>query len=176
MKIKNLFLFMLLFLSHPGFSAEINNLFSAAILGKTERVKSLLADGVDVNGKTATGRTAMMAASFNGNVRVARILLAYGADVNLSDNLGSTALMDAVVFGSEELVKLLITAGADIYAVDKQNVSVIDKAKKTDFSNIVILLEKAAPPKENDSATEDSVETEENSEITKDSDVKKEKK
>jgi len=167
MKIKSLFLFTLLFVSHPGFSAEFNNLFSAAILGKTERVKSLLADGADVNGKTATGRTAMMAASFNGNVRVVRILLAYGADVNLADNLGSTALMDAVVFGSEKLVKLLITAGAEINAVDKQNVSVIDKAKKTDFSNIVKLLEKSLPPKEQDSATENNIETEKKPEIDK---------
>ena len=148
MIIKKLLLFLLLFISHPAISADINDLFSAAILGKTERVKFLLSEGVDVNGVTATGRTAMMAASFNGNVRVARILLSYGADVNKADNLGSTALMDAVVFGNETLVKLLITAGANINAQDNQKTLVIEKAKKTKYKNIVTILEKAAPEKE----------------------------
>jgi ankyrin repeat protein len=140
MKIK-LFIFLLLFFTQSVYAAEVDNLFSAAILGKTKRVKALLADGVDVNGITTPGRTAMMAASFSGNLRVVRILLAYGADVNIADNLGSTALMDAVVFGREKLVKLLITAGADVNAVDKQNISVIEKAKKTKNSNIVKILE-----------------------------------
>ena len=141
MKIKYLFFLFLVSLTPPLLSADIDNLFSAAILGKTERVKSILADGIDVNGKTATGRTAMMGASFNGNVRVARVLLSYGADVNLADNQGSTALMDAIIFGREELVTLLITAGADVTAADKQNVSVLEKAKKTQNDNIVTILE-----------------------------------
>lgn len=143
MTIKKLFILLLLTFSNPGFSADVNDLFSAAIFGKVERVKFLLSEGVDVNGKTVTGRTAMMAACFNGNIRVARILLAYGADVNVADNLASTALMDAVVFGNEELVKLLITSGADVNAKDKQMVSVLDKAKKTKYDNIVKILEKS---------------------------------
>lgn len=143
MKLNSTFLCLLLLFSHPGFTADINNLFSAAILGKAERMKYLLADGADVNGKTATGRTAMMGACFNGNYRIVRILLSYGADVNLADNLGTTALMDAVTFGNEKLVSLLLTAGAKADAVDVQNTSVIGKAKKTQYKNIVKLLEKS---------------------------------
>ena len=71
-----------------------------------------------------------------------KILLGYGANVNISDYLGSTALMDAVIYGSEKLVKLLITAGADVNAVGKNNISVVDKAKKTKNGNIVKTLEK----------------------------------
>ena len=124
------FFLLILFSSQSVFALDGDHLFSFAILGKTERIKSLLADGVDVNTVTATGRTAMMAASFNGNIRVVKVLLAYGADVNVVDNMGSTALMDAVIFGNEELVKLLLTAGANVDAVDKQNISVLEKAKK----------------------------------------------
>ncbi|MCF6252054.1 MAG: ankyrin repeat domain-containing protein [Methylococcaceae bacterium] len=141
MKIKYLFFLLPVFLTQSVFSADADNLFSAAILGKSDRVKSILADGIDVNGRTATGRTAIMGACFNGNVRVARVLLAYGADVNLADNQGSTAIMDAVIYGREQLVKLLITAGANVNAVDKQNVSVIEKAKKTHNDNIIKILE-----------------------------------
>ncbi|MCK5828684.1 MAG: ankyrin repeat domain-containing protein [Methylococcales bacterium] len=141
MTIRCLFLLGFLFLAQPVLAMDSDYLFSAAILGKTERVKSLLAKGVDVDAVTITGRTAMMAACFNGNERVVRLLLTYGADVNLADKMGITALMDAVVFGSEDLVKLLITAGANIDAFDKQNMSVIDKAKKTKYINIVKILE-----------------------------------
>ena len=137
MPIKSLFFLFLIFYSQSILALDSDRLFSSAILGKTERVKSLLADGIDVNAATVTGRTAMMAASFNGNIRVVRALLAYGADVNVADNMGSTALMDAVIFGSEELVKLLLTAGANVDAVDRQNISVLEKAKKTKYSNIV---------------------------------------
>ena len=144
MKILSIIILLLVFYATPTKSAESNTLFSAAIMGKTERIKALLADGMDVNSQTATGRTAMMAASFNGNLRVAKILLSYGADVNLVDNSGSTALMDAVVFGSEKLVKLLITAGANVSTQNKQNQSAIDKAKKTKYKNIVKILEEQA--------------------------------
>ncbi len=142
MTIKKILLFLLLAVSQAGFAEEINDLFSASIFGKTEKVRLLLSEGVDVNGKTITGRTAMMAACFNGNIRVVRVLLAYGADVNIADNQGSTALMDAVIFGSEALVNLLITAGADVTVEDNQKVSVIEKAKKTKYENIVKILEK----------------------------------
>lgn len=142
MKIKNIFLYLLVFYTSVVQSADMTKLFSYAVLGETENVKLLLADNVDVNALTKTGRTAMMAASFNGNIRIVKILLGYGANVNISDHLGSTALMDAVIYGSEKLVKLLITAGANVNAVDKNNISVVDKAKKTRHSNIVKILEK----------------------------------
>lgn len=141
MHIKSLIFLLLVFPPQAILAAESDYFFSAAIAGKTERVKSLLSEGIDVNVITSTGRTAMMAASFNGNIRVVQILLAYGASVNLADNQGSTALMDAVIFGNKALVKLLITAGADVNAVDQQNISVLDKAKKTKYSNIVKILE-----------------------------------
>ncbi len=159
MKVISLFLFFNLFTMNFVFAVDIDNLFFAAMLGKTARVKSILADGIDVNGKTGSGRTALMGASFNGNIRVAKILLTYGANVNLTDNLGTTALMDAVVFGREKLIKLLITAGADVNATDNQNVSVIDKAKKTQYKNIVKILEKVAKSikQKSDSKTTDPV-------------------
>jgi ankyrin repeat protein len=153
MKLKITFIYLLIF-AFPVYSADANSLFSAAMLGKTERVKSILSQGVDVNEKSTTGRTALMAACFNGNLRVVRILLAYGANVNLADNLGSTALMEAVTFGNEKLLNLLITAGADTTAIDKQNMSVLDKAKTTKHTHIVKSLEKLATDNKNEKEEE----------------------
>jgi ankyrin repeat protein len=140
---------------NPSFADEFNQLFAAAVLGKPERVKFLLSDGVAVNSQTETGKTALMGACFNGNIRVVKVLLTYGADVNLKDEQGITALMDAVMFGSEKLVELLIVAGADVEAKDKQGVSALDRAQKAKLETIVTLLEQAVKQQTDTKNTDD---------------------
>jgi len=157
MTIKILSLAVLLAFTQAALSEDVNDLFAAAIAGKTERLESLLAQGLDVNAKTAMGRTALMGASFNGNVRNVKLLLGYGADVNVADNMGLTALMDALVFGEEEIVELLIAAGADVNAVDKNNNTVLARAKKTTHKKIIKMLEQAGAKQEIEN-TEDSSE------------------
>ncbi|MGZ5044136.1 MAG: ankyrin repeat domain-containing protein, partial [Methylobacter sp.] len=86
MKYKVCFLILLLALPQATHAEDIKDLFAAAMMGKLERTETLLAQGIDVNGKTASGRTALMAASFSGNVQIVKSLLAYGADVSIADN------------------------------------------------------------------------------------------
>ena len=57
--------------------------------------------------------TALMIASFGGNVDPVRALLEKGADVTLRDNQGRTALMAAVTGGDAGVVTALLAAGAD---------------------------------------------------------------
>jgi ankyrin repeat protein len=45
-------------------------------------------------------------------------------------------------------VNLLIAAGADVNALDKQNVTVMARAKKTAHENIIKILEKAGAKEE----------------------------
>jgi ankyrin repeat protein len=143
MKHKDCFFIALLILSPAAYPEDAKDLFAAAMTGRLERTEALLAQGVDGNSKTSSGRTALMAAGFSGNVHIVKALLAYGVDVNIADNSGTTALMDAVVFGNEEIVNLLITAGADVNALDKQNVTVMARAKKIAHEKIIKILEKA---------------------------------
>ena len=161
MKLK-LILPLLLIINCAVYAEGVDDLFASAITGNSARLKSLLAEGVEVNGTTANGRTALMAASFNGNVRAAKILLAYGADVNVHDDAGVTALMDSLVFGNNELVNLLIAAGADVNAIDNSNVSVLARAKKIKHKHIIKTLENAnaketteAPKEQVDSGEEE---------------------
>lgn len=63
--------------------------------GEIEKVKSLLAEGADVNVSGEDGVTALMAACENGHVGVAELLLTYGAAVNTQDKDGWSALMHA---------------------------------------------------------------------------------
>lgn len=66
-------------------------LIAASQSGETDKVKSLLADGADVNAKDREGWTALMHASWNGHTGVAAALLDRGADVGIRDNNGGTA-------------------------------------------------------------------------------------
>ena len=142
-KMKRLTIFLFLIVPCWAAAEDVNDLFSAAIMGNTSRVEALLAQGLDVNGLTTGGRTALMGASYKGNIRVIKTLLAYGADVNVADNRGTTALMDALMFGDEAITKLLIAVGADVNAMDKQNLTVLDRAKKIGNERIIKILEQA---------------------------------
>ncbi len=138
-----------------SYANDFNQLFAAAVLGKSERVKFLLSEGVDVNSQTETGKTALMGASFNGNIRVVKVLLTYGADVNKKDNQGVTALMDAVMFGNEKLVEFLIMAGADTQAQDNQGVSVLERAQKTKSESLISLLEQSTQQQADQKTSDD---------------------
>lgn len=160
MKHRNYFFIALLILSPAAYPEDAKDLFAAAMAGRVERAEALLAQGVDGNSKTSSGRTALMAASYSGNVHIVKALLAYGVDVNIADNLGTTALMDAVVFGNEDIVNLLITASADVNALDKQNVTVLARAKKTAHEKIIKILEKAGAKDAPEVPIEDATATE----------------
>ncbi len=137
------YLYMLLtpWLAQAG--DPVAELFVAASQGRISQLQSVLAQGVDVDARTHSGRTALMGAAFFGNERSARLLLSYGADVNAADNRGITPLMDAVAGGWTEVVKLLLAVGADINAKDKAGESVLDKAKRTGNQEILKLLSAA---------------------------------
>ena len=70
MKYKDWLLMLLLALPTATYAEDSKDLFAAAMSGKIDRTEALLVKGVDVNSKTASGRTALMAASFNGNVKI----------------------------------------------------------------------------------------------------------
>lgn len=105
MSLKIIIISVVLFFPAVVFSAESNELFSAAVSGNIARLQTLLSKGIDINSKTESGRTAVMGASFKGNYRIVKALLAYGADVNIVDNNGSTALMDAMFFADERIFR-----------------------------------------------------------------------
>lgn len=84
---------------------------SAAAANRLEAVRLLLERGADVNKKLKRGPTALLIASFHGDIEMVRLLLANGADVN-ADCEGDTALSWAKQKGHPEVVNLLIASGA----------------------------------------------------------------
>lgn len=82
--------------------------------GDTERVRSLLDAGADINTLDRYGQTALMNAAHKGHAEVVRLLAKRGADLNHTAKWGLSALMLAVIGDYPDVVRVLVDAGADL--------------------------------------------------------------
>jgi len=89
-------------------------LTTAAMIGDTTSLKTLIDRGGDVEAKDGAGRTALIEAVFGGHKAAVELLLERGAEVNGQDADGWTALMEAASKGRTEIVKQLLAHGADV--------------------------------------------------------------
>ena len=70
----------------------LNELVDAILAGDEEKIKALIAGGLDVNAVSPDGATVLMVAAANGKLQAARLLLEAGADANVAEGDGWTAL------------------------------------------------------------------------------------
>ncbi|MCB4365963.1 ankyrin repeat domain-containing protein [Hydrogenophaga taeniospiralis] len=90
-----------------GVSPAGSELLDAAARGNAAAVRSLLAQGVDVNSVDADGRTALMWAARRGDAALIRLLLGAGADLRRADHDGRNASEHARQAGEEAVLPLL---------------------------------------------------------------------
>jgi len=111
-------------ISFPACSQDVNSellkvedvdseLLKAAENGQTDRVKSLLAAGADVNAADNEGVTALIWATYKGHSQTVKALLHAGADADAKGMDGLTALMN-VKSGNGKIVQILADGGADL--------------------------------------------------------------
>ena len=100
-------------------------LMKAAERGDLGQVQQLMGKGADVNAKTKTGRTVLIAAAESAQLEMTKFLLAKGAKVNAKDGNGRTALMFAAALGNIEVVTLMMKEGADVDAKGKTGKTVL---------------------------------------------------
>ncbi len=95
------------------------NLRQAALDGDALTVRSLLADGTEIDTPDSEGHTALMFSAFNGHTGIARTLINAGADIHRKDFMGRTALLYAATGPFPETVELLLEKGAEPNIVDQ---------------------------------------------------------
>lgn len=130
-------------MSQLGFSNKNEmELIGGASAGDVEKVRNVLATGIDVNGKYGVmQQTALDMAANRGRLEMAKFLVDSGAHANNRGTLGWTPLMHAVNNGHIEVVKFLISRGADVNADPGRGGTVIQLAEK--YPEIVQVLKDA---------------------------------
>ena len=93
-------------------------LMDAVNQNNADKVKGLIAQGVDINEKDSSGDAPLVIAAYKGYDEIVRLLLEAGADVTVVDpGMKATALHAAAYAGRTEAARLLIEYGVEI---DKQ--------------------------------------------------------
>ena len=128
----------LLFGTNSTITEKDEAFLSAAKKGKLDEVKSLLAEGVDVDCSDAFSCTGLFWAAANNHKSIVEFLIEKGANLNAGAGVGGTPLARAAYEGHVEVVELLIAKGADVNAKDVSGGSPLDSADES----VVDLLRK----------------------------------
>ena len=95
--------------------------------GNLDKVKELLASGVNPDSKYNNVDTALIEASRYNHLYIVKELLKHNADVNVKNNYSNTALILASLYGYLDIVKELLKYNANV------NVNVKNNYGKTAF-------------------------------------------
>lgn len=82
--------------------------------GDVQTVRTLLAQGADVDSRDHFGQTALMLAAHAGHREIVETLIAHRANLDITAKFGLSALMLAIVAGHVEIANLFAPAGADL--------------------------------------------------------------
>jgi ankyrin repeat protein len=100
----------------PGAAFAAEELIAAAQRGDATVAFAAIEDGVDVNGKSPDGTTALHWAVYRDNLALVERLIAAGADVMAANEFGSTPLAEAATVGNAAVIEALLKAGAAVDA------------------------------------------------------------
>ena len=112
-------------------------LMIAALKGRLDFVKRLLARGADVN---KTGWTPLHYAASGGHRDIMQLLLDHHAYIDAESPNGTTPLMMAAGYSSDAAVKLLLDAGADPSLKNQLDLSALDFAERADREDSTELI------------------------------------
>lgn len=99
---------------------DVNAFHQAAMNGRTDQLKKLIAKGYEINAANSQGETALMQAAKSGQPRIIVMLMLRGADETMRDKKGKSALMHAVEAGQNSSVSTLMNMTYAHYKEDLQ--------------------------------------------------------
>ena len=123
-------------------------LMTAALTGKVDAIKVLLAHGAKVNAQEPyKGQTALMWAASEGNAAAAAMLIEFGADVKAKSKGGFTPLLFAVRNAHIDAAKVLLDHGANVNDVAPDGTSALNMAIVNAYFELAsVLLDHGANP------------------------------
>ena len=102
----------------------------ASLLGYTETVKLLIAQGVNLEAQMQDkGGTPLYLASWTGHLEVVKTLIAAGVNLEFRDEYGKTSLHAASQEGDTNIVQILLEAGADTTVRDTSGRTPFQRAR-----------------------------------------------
>jgi uncharacterized protein len=119
------------------------DVFDAAGLGRTGRLRELIAAQPDLTGAfSADGYTALHLAAFFGQAETARVLIQAGAAVNAvsRNEMHVTPLHSAAAARRDEVARMLIDAGADVNAKEQGGYTPLHAAAQNGDVELIDLL------------------------------------
>ena len=117
------------------------SLQEAAAGGNVEAVKSMIAQGIDVDGREdGFHKTALHRAAISGQKEVAELLLDKGADIDARDYYLTSALHYSLENDRKEIAGLLIDRGADVNVRNGRGETPLHSAVENDRKEIAELL------------------------------------
>jgi ankyrin repeat protein len=124
------------------------DIFDAAALGRTGRLRELIAAQPDLTGAfSADGFTPLHLAAFFGQAETARALIHAGAEVNAvsRNEMRVMPLHSAAAARRDEVARMLIEAGADVNATQEGGYTPLHAAAQNgDIELIDLLLDRGA--------------------------------
>ena len=126
--------------SSEATAAAAERLLDAVKAQDADAVRTVLAEGVDVNARQPDGATALHWAAYRDDLDTVRLLIDAGADVDAANELGATALWLAADNGSAPVIAHLLDAGADANVALPEGETPIMTAARTGSAEAVRLL------------------------------------
>ena len=131
----------------PRVTSAATELHVAVKQGNVEKVKRLLAQGMDVNSLSSSGYTPLHISAGLDKRRVTKLLVINGAKINARDSSGRTPLHLSARRGHLSMVKFLLSQGANPSIRDRSNRTPADIARQYNVNDKVVDLLESNPKK-----------------------------
>jgi ankyrin repeat protein len=115
--------FMVMIMNTTQASADAKALetqfLQAASKNNSATVITMLAQGVDIESRDKSGRSALLLATHHNAIDVVRVLIEAGADVNAMDDIDDSPYLYAGAEGPIEILRMTLKHGADLGSVNR---------------------------------------------------------
>ena len=112
-------------------------MFNAVSTDNIGELEKILAKGVDIETRDASGSTALLVATHNNATGSAQLLIDAGADVNAMNDINDSPYLYAGAEGMLEILRMTLDNGADLRSVNRYGGTALIPAAHHGYPEIV---------------------------------------